>query len=452
MEAATSTRGFRSVTKPETTQVVVETRWDAVVWTFLLGWMLGYLLGWHRTNAKWRKKKQDGVQRDGPVDQGKEKATTVLKNEMVASSDNLQQEDQTEASVPESIQHSVEDAVERCCSAETSLPLHEIVPEPSQSMTQAPAQSEGLSDLVQQFPSFAARNQAEREEYIKLAQLAIEMRKCQLKERQQQLQERLIHAQQDSLLVQKDANTIAKDNLHLSTNKFVLGKKQDKRQRTKEGVEKFRRSFADDLFAGLSLMVLSLVMAGWHLGCLADLSGKCEDLPALSSLSMLVLEMIPGMAQLRWGVCMAFAMGQVTFSFLVLLLVSYWLLRRGTVSKYQSTPVTILVVLLGFVGGGVGKFVVDGVGGRGLVWMLLWELFLVSHVLAVKRADVIYRILGLHRRKLRFLPPLVCKLLLHGALAVVLPLLTSITPFLWPSGPSHWQDFAGANVGIPWNL
>lgn len=451
MDASSSTRGFRSVTTPEKTQVVVERRWDVVVWAFVLGWTLGYLLGWHRTNARWKKKKQDEVRRGDLVAKGREEATTT-KNEVVASSDDLQQQEQTAASVPESIQRSVEGAVERCCSAETLLPPRDMMLQPSQSMTPSPAQSEGLPDLVQQFSSYATQNQLDRAEYIQMAQLVIKWRKCQLEEKHQQLQERVLHAQKDSLSVQKDANTIAKDNLDLSANKFVLQKKQDKRQRTKEGVQQFRRTFADDLFTGLSVMVLSLVLAGWHLGCLADISGTCEDLPALSSLSMLVLEMVPGIAQLRWGICMAFAMGQVTLSFLVLLLVSYWLLRRGIVSKYQSTPVTILVVLLGFVGGGVGKFVVDGVGGHGVVWMLLWELFLISHVLAVKHADVIYRLVGLHRRKLRFLPPFLCKLLLHGALALVLPLFTSIAPFLWPSGPSHRQEFAGANAAIPWNL
>jgi len=432
-------------------ETAVETRWTAVASAFALGMALGYLMGWHRSAAKWKAKHEQVRRRTLETSTTPEEKPAPPIEKAMTSGDVLEK-DRTHQSMPESIQHSIEDAVERCRPGETASHSQEVQSQPRRNMLQAPDASAGLSEFREQLSAFAKENQLERDEYFKMAQLVIKWRKCQLQERQQKLQESLLCAQRDSLSVQRDANTIAKGNLHLSGSKLTLRKKQDKRQITEEGVEQFRKTFADDLFTGLSLMVLSLVLAGWHLGRLADVSYGCEDLPALSPLSKLVLEMVPGMAELRWGICMTFTMGQVTFSFLVLLFLSYWLLRRGTVSRYQSTPVTILVVLLGIVGGGVGKFVVDGVGGDGLVWMLLWELFLVCHVLAVKRADVLYHLLGLHRRKLRFLPQWAYKFLVHGALAVVLPVITSIAPFLWPSGSSPARKLVGSQADISWNL
>ena len=60
---------------------------------------------------------------------------------------------------------------------------------------------------------------------------------------------------------------------------------------------------------------------------------------------------------------------------LVFALVGWKLLQYNVVTRFQAAPATVLLALLGFGCGHLGRTAVDALGGDGALWLKLWRSY-----------------------------------------------------------------------------
>ena len=95
----------------------------------------------------------------------------------------------------------------------------------------------------------------------------------------------------------------------------------------------------------------------------------------------------PGPAEYMW--CVLRSLVGAAWGGLVFALVAWKLLQYNVVTKFQTAPATVLLLLLGVGCGQIGRAGVDALGGDGDKWLRLWRLYVLCVALCTWRAKML---------------------------------------------------------------
>lgn len=288
--------------------------------------------------------------------------------------------------------------------------------------------SSGPSEFQKVFLKFYERHVQAQEQhnhykYIKLRHL----------EKQQNLDE-------EKIQLAAAANGLMRENIHLGRSKASFKKSTILEQQAKAAHMSFCSTCADELAAGLCVMLTTLVYSVrmYSIALLNDLVSMCQ--PAMKEPRRSAgfhidwfynfLDTLAG--KLQAVVCHFTVTGRIVVGSLIVGIVTHSLLRRSVTNSSQAMPATILIIVLGGVCGFVGKVSVDSLGGSGTRWWVVWGMFCLLHALINCFTPTVYRLLhgSSTRPKSRFGPPFwIRRLAFHSTLVLVLPLLAGLLPF-----------------------
>ena len=137
--------------------------------------------------------------------------------------------------------------------------------------------------------------------------------------------------------------------------------------------------------------------------------------------------------KLQSFVCHITVAGRILIGSIVVAFVAASLLRRSVTSSSQRMPATILIIVLGVICGFAGKLSVDSLGGNGMKWLVMWELFCVLHALANCYAPFFYHLLhgspSMARKRRMGIPFWFRRLFFHFLMVLILPILAGQLPF-----------------------
>ncbi|CAI5469703.1 unnamed protein product [Closterium sp. Yama58-4] len=220
---------------------------------------------------------------------------------------------------------------------------------------------------------------------------------------------------QSALSVSLHAQHLAATDLsnHLMAQKVELSK-VEKARREREGRERrgreelagFARACADELVAGLLVMLVVIGATGWRFAGerLAAGVAACQVRhdPALDASSFLGVSFSrPDRSLVTWlrliG-CKLTVAGQMLLAFLVASATTYIMLLNNVAAatgagSAHSRPATTIVLCLGCVCGYFGFYAVRLAGGDAVVWLVCWEALCVLHALVAWRKEQLFRML-----------------------------------------------------------
>ena len=167
---------------------------------------------------------------------------------------------------------------------------------------------------------------------------------------------------------------------------------QDERQR--EAVERVlletQEALADSFYAGLMVVLVTTLTGGWQraTSAVAAVVGVCPapaSVPASwRGLAWLYVGGGPGPLDYAW--CVTKSLVGAAWGALLLLLLGWKLLQYSVVTRFQSAPATVLLVVLGGGCGVVGRSAVNSLGGDGQLWQQLWCTYVATAAAATWRA------------------------------------------------------------------
>lgn len=138
----------------------------------------------------------------------------------------------------------------------------------------------------------------------------------------------------------------------------------------------------DILYTGLSLMIGIVVYQAWQRGTLAHLTMSCGSFPCVRGKCYLG---IWGLTQLMNRsaevlVCIAGAMKNILMCVSVFISVPWVLNKTRLLRDHHSLPVFQLTLGLGVLCATAGFWGVTLLGGDPWVWLVVWELWTISHI------------------------------------------------------------------------
>lgn len=151
---------------------------------------------------------------------------------------------------------------------------------------------------------------------------------------------------------------------------------KDAHQLSLERTAEFRRLCSDTLWLGLTVMAAAALYKVMQRGLLHGVGARCGVLGGSSrSWGPWAAWRVAQMAG-----CYVLAIGDVMAGLAVLLAAPWLLYRTGFLSDYHTLPFTKLLVGLGLVCGAAGGMAVGKLGGSSMVWLAIWEGWVVMHV------------------------------------------------------------------------
>lgn len=287
-------------------------------------------------------------------------------------------------------------------------------------------------NLQQEFLHWYKKSLAEKQQsnYLKTLELAYQFKRLNLDE--------------EHLHLRSESNLLMRENVSLSREKAEFREMEIQDRKLAVAYDLLSRTCADELVAGLFVMLCALLYGGWNYsyGRLVDVISHCQ--PAVFQPSH---SMIPGFNRIVDSLGLMSAQMQMLFCNLtvavrmflglgIISMVAATLLRKSVTSSSQAMPATILLIVLGGLCGFAGKFAVDSMGGSGYHWLLVWESLCVIHASTAFFTPYLYWLLnGAPRhtldkqRQYYLLNPWVRRLLFHGCLVLVLPAMAGLLPF-----------------------
>ncbi|KAJ3695936.1 hypothetical protein LUZ60_001313 [Juncus effusus] len=138
--------------------------------------------------------------------------------------------------------------------------------------------------------------------------------------------------------------------------------------------------------------------------------------------------------------CHVIALSRLIFSVLIILIISYLITQKSSISG-RNMPITFNITLLMVFCGFTGKWCVDSLGADGIRWLVFWEILCGIHFLGNVFPGFVHGILYGHvevleRRDLR-MKYRIRRWVLYGILLVVLPVLAGLLPF---AGFDGWVE------------
>jgi len=221
-------------------------------------------------------------------------------------------------------------------------------------------------------------------------------------------------------------------------------------RREDEHVASFCRMCADDLLAGLVVMLVSIGAGARGRVASRVVFDVCEDrywahraaAPNAHLLGLSAAEAVASLLpldELDYHACCAGVLLRLAGSFFLLALLAAFLLKRAAAGGRWGAPSSTLALLVAAACGYIGRLAVAGAGGRGDVWLLLWLALCSVHVALIAGSRGVVRVLagGLRvpsgapekkRTGLADLPPVPLAALRLGT-ALALPALAGWLPF-----------------------
>ena len=238
---------------------------------------------------------------------------------------------------------------------------------------------------------------------LKVLDLAVRYREVLSSERANDIAEKHLSLNQRALETQRlNLNVLSEKNqLHHESNSLAAEKLEGDMKDRKLALEEKQHAetlafIADAFYAGLAVVFAATLAGGWR-RAVAALSATVSVCPAPPgwfrsgdaasgdrderrfSLTRTLWSYAsgtggPGPAEYAW--CVAKSLVGAAWGGLVFALVGWKLLQYNVVTRFQAAPATVLLALLGFGCGHLGRTAVDALGGDGAVWLRLWRSYL----------------------------------------------------------------------------
>ncbi|GAQ84352.1 hypothetical protein KFL_001850260 [Klebsormidium nitens] len=273
-----------------------------------------------------------------------------------------------------------------------------------------------------------------------------------LKMRELELQNQQLGLTTEGLALTSEGLALKTEGLGLKSESNFVGRQRNELEREKVRMHAarhaearagaFARRCADELVAGLVVMVTALVWAGFRYGY-PNLRAKlheCRAVQVAPSRSLFgrfglqaVSDNLAGKLQVlgcQIAVTGRLGMGLVVGGFMASLL-----LRQNVAGSVRVMPSTVLLLVLGAACGYAGKQAVDSVGGSGICWLVLWETLCALHTLALFPtgfvSSLLYPPADARQQRPLFVSPWVAQLTFHATVVAILPVAAGVLPFLW---------------------
>eukprot|EP00250_Pteridium_aquilinum_P014415 c21973_g2_i1 orf=522-3224(-) len=236
------------------------------------------------------------------------------------------------------------------------------------------------------------------------------------------------------------ANGLMRENIALGRSKATFRENKVLEKQATTAYMSFSITCADELAAGLFVMLASLVYSvrRYSFELLNGLVSTCQ--PSAKeprrSLGFHIdwfynsLDSLAG--KLQAFMCHIAVTGRILVGSILVGVVAWSLLRRSVTNSSQAMPATILIIVLGGICGFVGKVSVDSLGGCGNRWWVVWGAFCLLHALINCLTPSFYKLLhgSPTSCKARFgLPFWIRRLAFHFTLVLGLPVLAGLLPF-----------------------
>eukprot|EP01018_Ginkgo_biloba_P029319 Gb_29176 [translate_table: standard] len=241
--------------------------------------------------------------------------------------------------------------------------------------------------------------------------------------------------EEEQLHVNSESNELMRHRLDLNHSKALFKESVFVDQKLNKAYVELSKKCADDLAAGLILMLLALAYGIWRYSHarLSEAISVCQlstKEPRKSSWFYNPMDSVTGHFQtLACGITVVSRMLAGIFAVAA---IAYSLLRQTVASSSQTMPATVIIIVLGGVCGWAGKLSVDSLGGNGFHWLLLWEVLCILHAFANCFTSYLVRILnGPTSGSVGFnlIPVWIRNFAFHTILAFVLPVMAGLTPF-----------------------
>ncbi|CAI5497923.1 unnamed protein product [Closterium sp. Naga37s-1] len=254
-----------------------------------------------------------------------------------------------------------------------------------------------------------------------------------------------LHAQH--LATTDRSNHLMAQKVELSKGEKARREREGRERRGREELAGFARACADELVAGLLVMLVVIGATGWRFAGerLAAGVAACQVRhdPALDASSFLGVSFSrPDRSLVTWlrliG-CKLTVAGQMLLAFLVASATTYIMLLNNVAAatgagSAHSRPATTIVLCLGCVCGYFGFYAVRLAGGDAVVWLVCWEGLCVLHAVVAWRKEQLFRVL---------------RIFFHLTLLLLLPVAAGALPFV------TWADvirFIGALFSEVWMM
>ncbi|XP_074308664.1 protein CPR-5 [Silene latifolia] len=272
---------------------------------------------------------------------------------------------------------------------------------------------------------------------LKSVEISLMMKKMQMKEVQ--------------LALDSDSNFLEKCKLSLgiSRTSFKVEKFKTQVEETKHG--ELLKELADFLVTGLIIMSFCLCCGVYtfSLDNLRELTKSCYPPEGSKSWWKPMASLNVGWQTLS---CQVQVYSRIIFGGLIIGAVAMTLIQRSDIAR-QGMPITSIVLLLGLLGGFVGKICVDTLGGNGYTWLMFWEVLCSVHFFSITFAPFLYSILYgavqvCQVAKYRILFPFWVRRCLFRIFLLLLPVSCGLLPFA--SGKTWWEDHISTWIKNRW--
>ena len=276
----------------------------------------------------------------------------------------------------------------------------------------------------------AAANADERQ--LRVLECAVRMREVLSSERANDIAEQHLDLSRLTLETQRlNISAIAESNqIQFKANSIAataLEGKQNELHRAalERALHETQAAVADSFYSGLMVVLGTTLAGGWRRAtdALAAVVGVC---PAPSSLptswgSWAWSYVSGGPSPLDYAWCVTKSLIGAAWGALLLMLLGWKLLQYNVVTRFQSAPATVLLMVLGGGCGIVGKSAVESLGGDGQLWLSLWFAYVATAAVTTWRAAWVCKFLSK-------VGPF-GRVAFHVALAGVMPFAVGAIPF-----------------------
>lgn len=264
-----------------------------------------------------------------------------------------------------------------------------------------------------------------------------------LKEVELGLAVRKLQMKQSQLAVSSYANCLEKVKICMNVSKAAFKEEKLRNQIQDSKHADLIKMCIDLLVSGLILMCVFLIYGAWIFSYqrITEATSSCTKIPKESKSWWMPKHMISFSSSWQQLRCNAVAITRMVFGLLMILVISYSLLQRSSVSG-STMPVTSILFLLGIACGIAGKLCIDSLGGSGYRWLVFWEMLCLIHLFANLFPSLLYRALygrvvvagGERTDRTRYW---IRKYTFYCTLLLVLPAMAGLLPF---ASTSVWKD------------
>ncbi|CAN1190620.1 Protein CPR-5 [Linum perenne] len=266
---------------------------------------------------------------------------------------------------------------------------------------------------------------------LKTLEIGLSMRRLKLKEEQ--------------IALGLDSNRLERSKLSMGVAKASFRAEKFKTQLEDTRHGELLQSCMDCLVAGLFIMSFSLSYSAYVYSHrrITEATESCAT-PFEGSKSWWMPKPVSSLSSgLHTLKCQVQVLSRMVFGLLMILAVATLLLQRSATVQ-RTMPVTFILLLLGVACGYAGKICVDTLGGDGYLWLMLWEVTCLLHLVTNFFTSTVFHVLcgslditqGSSHRK-TICPYWVRRSIFYTVTVLVLPLCCGLLPF---AGFGEWKD------------